>query len=164
MRAPATGSRLAALMLAWLGGVAGQLQERALQPFWHYAALAAAGALALLAGLAWRRRPVPALLLAGLGALLGGFALSGAQATLRLGEALAPALEGRELAVTGVIASLPQVGPNGIRFRFAIDAEARRQELPELPQRIVLGWYGGFHEDAALSAPQRDSRPASAGA
>jgi competence protein ComEC len=78
------------------------------------------------------------------------------QATLRLGEALAPALEGRDLAVTGVIASLPQVGPNGIRFRFAIDAESRRHELGTLPRRIALGWYGGFHEDAALSAPQRE--------
>ena len=156
MRAPATGSRLAALMLAWLGGVAVQLQERALHDSALYAALAAAGALALLAGLGWRRRPAPALLLAGLGALLAGFGQSGAQATLRLGEALAPALEGRDLAVTGVIASLPQVGPNGIRFRFAIDAESRRHELGTLPRRIALGWYGGFHEDAALSAPQRE--------
>ncbi len=27
-----------------------------------------------------------------------------------------------------------------------------------LPQRIALGWYNGFHEDAALSAPQRELR------
>ena len=67
-----------------------------------------------------------------------------------------PALEGRDLVVTGVVASLPQAGPNGLRFRFALDAESRRNEVGELPPRIALGWYGGFHEDAALSQPQRE--------
>ena len=48
MRAPATASRLAAPLLAWLGGVAVQLQEPTLQPAGLYLGLVAAGALALL--------------------------------------------------------------------------------------------------------------------
>jgi len=156
MRAPATGSRLAALMLAWLAGVAVQLQERSLQPLAFYLALAAAGIVALVAGFSWRRRGVPAAILASAGALLAGFALTGGQASLRLEDALVPALEGRDLVVTGVVASLPQAGPNGLRFRFALDAESRRNAAGELPPRIALGWYGGFHEDAALTQPQRE--------
>ncbi|HEY5322322.1 MAG TPA: ComEC/Rec2 family competence protein, partial [Caldimonas sp.] len=156
MRAPATGSRLAALMLAWLAGVAVQLQERSLQPSSFYVGLAAAGGVALLAGFAWRRRAFAAAILASAGALLAGFGLTGGQASLRLGEAFVPALEGRDLVVTGVVASLPQAGPNGLRFRFALDAESRRNEAGELPPRIALGWYSGFHEDAALSQPQRE--------
>ena len=156
MRAPATGSRLAALMLAWLAGVAVQLQERSLQPSSFYVGLAVAGGVALLAGFAWRRRAFAAAILASAGALLAGFGLTGGQASLRLGEAFVPALEGRDLVVTGVVASLPQAGPNGLRFRFVLDAESRRNEAGELPPRIALGWYSGFHEDAALSQPQRE--------
>jgi len=156
MRAPATGSRLATLMLAWLAGVAVQLQERSLQPSSFYVGLAVAGGVALLAGFAWRRRAFAAAILASAGALLAGFGLTGGQASLRLGEAFVPAPEGRDLVVTGVVASLPQAGPNGLRFRFALDAESRRNEAGELPPRIALGWYSGFHEDAALSQPQRE--------
>ena len=77
---------------------------------------------------------------------------------LRFGSATRSSLrsKGRDLVVTGVVASLPQAGPNGLRFRFALDAEARRNAAGELPPRIALGWYGGFHEDAALSQPQRE--------
>jgi len=96
MRAPATGSRLAALMLAWLAGVAVQLQERSLQSSSLYVGVAAAGVIALVAGFAWRRRGFAAAILASAGALLAAFGLTGAQASLRLGDALVPALEGRD--------------------------------------------------------------------
>jgi len=145
-------------MLAWLAGVAAQLQEATLRPFALYAALAAAGVAALLAGFAWRRGGWGGALLATAGALLAGFAVTGGQASLRLADALAPALEGRDLVVTGIVASLPQPGPNGLRFRFAIDPEARRGEAAGLPQRVALGWYSGSHDDAALAQPQRELR------
>ena len=158
MRAPATGSRLAALMLAWLAGVAAQLQERSLQPVGMYLAIAAVGGVALLSGFAWRRSGWTAAAVATAGALLMGFGLTGAQAALRLADTLAPELEGRDLVITGVVASLPQPGPNGLRFRFALDPDSRVVEGASLPQRIALGWYSGFHEDAALSQPQRELR------
>ena len=143
-------------MLAWLAGVAVQLQERALQPFWLYAAAIGAGAAALLVGFAGRTRGLAAALVASVGALLAGFGAAGGQAALRFEEALVPALEGRDLVVTGVVASLPQAGPNGLRFRFALDPQSRRQAEGALPGRIAIGWYAGFHEDAALSEPQRE--------
>ena len=158
MRAPAPGRRLAALLLAWLAGAALQLQERSLLPWAAYVALAAMALLALMAGLVWRRRGRVAVPIACLGALVAGFAVTGWQASSRLDDALATALEGPDLVVTGGVASLPQQGPSGLRFRFEVDAASRRRDEGLLPQRIALGWYNGFHEDAALSAPQRELR------
>ena len=150
-------------MLAALAGIALQLQEQTAQPAWLYAVLTAAGILLLIAGFAWRHRvavalvaSVAAALVAGAGAALAGFGVAGGQAALRLQEALVPALEGRDLVVTGVVASLPQAGPNGLRFRFALDAASRRQAEATLPELLAVGWYGAFHEDAALSPPQRE--------
>ncbi len=158
MGAPGTGRRLAALLLAWLAGAALQLQERSLLPWQAYVALAVLSLLAMASGFAWRRRSRIGVLVAVVGALLAGFAVTGWQASVRLDDALAPALEGPDLVVTGVVASLPQQGPSGLRFRFEIDADSRVRDGALLPQRIALGWYNGFHEDAALSAPQRELR------
>jgi competence protein ComEC len=158
MRAPATGSRLAALILAWQPGVAIQSQERSLLPWPVYAALASVAALALVAGFVWRRRAAFGAGIAVTGALVAGFALTGWQASVRLDDAFAPALEGPDIVVTGVVASLPQQGPSGLRFRFEIDPDSRAREGGLLPQRIALGWYNGFDEDATLSQPQRELR------
>ncbi len=158
MRAPATGTRLAVPLLAWLAGVAIQLQERSLLPLAAYVAFAALGLLALFAGFALRRRGLVGAGIAVAGALIAGFAVTGWQASVRLDDALAPALEGPDLVVTGVVASLPQQGPSGLRFRFEFDPESRVREGAVLPRRVALGWYNGFHEDAALSQPQRELR------
>jgi competence protein ComEC len=143
-------------MLAWLAGVAVQLQERALQPSSFYVGVAAgAGIVALVAGIAWRRRGLAGAILASTSALLAGFALTGVQASLRLGDALVPALEGRDRVVTGVVASLPQQGPSGLRFRFAVDPGGAPAGVPS---SLALGWYAGFHEDAALAQPRQTLR------
>ena len=157
MRAPATGRRFAALLLAWLAGAAIQLQERSLLPFAVYASLAVAALLLLAGGVALRRGRVGTVL-AIVGALAAGFAVTGWQAAIRLDEALAPELEGADLVVTGVVASLPQQGPSGLRFRLELDGDSRHRDGAVLPQRIALGWYNGFHEDVALSQPQRELR------
>jgi competence protein ComEC len=158
MRAPASGGRIAALMLAWLAGVASQLHERSLQPWSAYVVACAAAALLFAAAWSWRRFAWRGVVLAVAAAALAGFSVSGWQATSRLRDALQPELEGRDLVVSGIVASLPQQGPAGLRFQFAIDAEARRGESAGLPQLIALGWYSGFHEDAALTQPQRELR------
>ena len=67
-----------------------------------------------------------------------------------------PEIEGEDLVVVGVVTGLPQQGPRGLRFRFAIDPEVR--ERAGLPELIALGGYSGFHEDAALPQPQRELR------
>lgn len=161
MRASTSGSRLAAPLLAWLVGVALQLQEQAqlAAPWYAAAALLALVAFALFL-LAWYRRdggPAPWgwLLVAISGAALGGFAIAGLQAGTRLAQVLEPEVEGRDLVVTGTVASLPQRSSNGLRFRFDVDS-ATSQEAPGLPTKITLGWYAGFDGDAVLSPAQRE--------
>jgi competence protein ComEC len=78
-----------------------------------------------------------------------GFCWGLGMAHLRLADRLAPELEGRDLAVVGVVASLPATSERGVRFELEPEqAEAR------LPQRILLSWYGSAsaEEDAATPA------------
>ncbi|PPE68899.1 DNA internalization-related competence protein ComEC/Rec2 [Caldimonas thermodepolymerans] len=125
-------------------GAALQLQERALWAGVGYA-LAALAAVALLAVLAWwrPRRHVPAALLAALALGWGG---AGWQAQQRLAERLAPALEGVDLDVVGVVAAMPRVQPSGIRFRFAIESAHDTHGPVPVPREVLLGWYTGWRE------------------
>src|SRR5690242_13838985 len=56
-------------------------------------------------------------------------------------ERLPPALEGRDLAVVGVVASLPAASERGVRFDFDVESA----EAP-LPGRILLAWYDAAAE------------------
>src|SRR5215212_8020549 len=149
-----TGGRLAALALAWLAGVAVHLQQRALWPEPLYVALLLGGLAGLVAAWRWRRLFALALV----GALLCGAAASGWRAAERMDDVLPSALEGQDVVVVGVVASLPQQGPSGLRFRFTVEAASRHGARVAVPQRLALGWYKGFHEDATLSEPQRTLR------
>ena len=62
-----------------------------------------------------------------------------------------------DVVVTGTVASLPQRLPNGLRFRFDVDADAdpRSIEAP-LPPKLALGWYAGFNADTAPTQPRRE--------
>ncbi len=72
MRAPATGRRLAALLLVWPGGRRDPLEERSLLPFASYVALALVALIAMAAGFALRRVRVLGTGSAVAGALLAG--------------------------------------------------------------------------------------------
>src|SRR6185295_2222043 len=79
-----------------------------------------------------------------------GFCWALAMAQLRLSDRLAPELEGRDIEVVGVIASLPAVGERSLRFEFEPEWSGSR-----LPGRILLSWYRSqLYEDqpAVLSA------------
>lgn len=130
--------RLAVLAFA-LGVVA--LQWSATLPeAWLLALVAAGGGVVLLAVWRWRRLlPVAALLL--------GFAWAGGWAQWRLADALPAASEGRDIEVTGVVASLPQRFDRGLRFRFDVESSS----MP-VPSHISLSWYGGWR-------PQEDDDP-----
>src|SRR5258707_7371958 len=106
--------------------------------------LAACFAFAAIAATGFSRRFSPVI---GAGAPSVGFAALGfawaaALAHLRLSARLDPALEGRDVVVTGVVAGLPQAFERGVRFDFDV-------ESPEtgVPRRIVLSSYGGFAPD-----------------
>jgi competence protein ComEC len=74
-----------------------------------------------------------------------GFLWAAGCAHLRLAERLAPELEGKDLEVTGVVASLPAATERGLRFEFELESV-----VPGLPRRALLSWY---RTPAAEEAP-----------
>ena len=141
------GSRGFAALGGSLLGAALQLQQPSLWPAWVYAVLL----LAAVAGLGrWRRpffieRRMPAMVLALLCGAMAGVGLAGWRAVVYAGGAVAPALEGRDLVVTGVIAEMPQRNEAGTRFRLDVEsarwADASVGEPLAVPGHVSLGWY-----------------------
>ena len=90
-----------------------------------------------------------------------GFGSAGLRAGIFLADSLNPALEGRDLTITGVVAAMPQRNEAGLRFRFDVASaevrasgeakgDASAQATPvKLPPRIYLGWYSGVFGAAA---------------
>lgn len=130
-----------AFVLAWAVAVWG-LQQQAVLP--SGAVVGAVGLLGtgLLGALVWsRRRILRTALIVGAG-LACGFAWAAGFAVARMSDRLAPALEGVDVVVTGVVASLPQPFERGVRFDF----EPASAQLPSgtpvaLPSRLALAWY-----------------------
>jgi competence protein ComEC len=141
------GMRLAACALAWLGGIAWQLQQPALWSSALYGALLAIAALA--AFVAWRWHWSAALVAIAAAA----FALTGLRAQGRLADALTPSLEGRDVVVTGLVAQLPRRMPEGVRFVFDVEHATVQGEHERVPSRVLLGWYGGLHDEVLMLAP-----------
>ena len=129
-------------LLGFIIGTAVQLQQPRLSGAWVY------GGLCLLALVGWtlvatfsivKMRRVLTLLvvMAGL-----GFGVFGLCCVAFVQQALNPALEGQDLQVTGVVASLPQATENGYRFRFEVSSATTLDGVTvALPPRIDLGWY-----------------------
>jgi competence protein ComEC len=65
-----------------------------------------------------------------------GFLWAAAMAHLRTADWLAPALEGRDLEVVGVVSSLPALGERAVRFEFEVESAAER-----LPRKLLLSWH-----------------------
>ena len=145
--------------LAWLAGLGWQLQQRVLWSAAVDAGLLAACGAGLL--LAWRWpawRQITVLMAA---AFVLALATAGLRAGVRLADRLAPALEGQNLLVTGVVASLPQHGPSGLRFQFEVERAERigsKHDAPgqplRLPALLSLGWYNNFNDEAVLDDPR----------
>ena len=113
--------RRAAIALAWVAGVALQLQQPALWASAAYPLIAAAALVALLLARRCRRR-APARLGMGLALAALGFAWAGWRADVRLADALAPAWEGCDVEVVGVIDEMPQVAEDGLHFAFVVES------------------------------------------
>jgi len=135
--------RLAALGFAlgvWL------LQRQPELPGIAPLAAALVTACALLAGTRFLRRAAPAWVLAAFAVF--GFCWAAGFAELRLADRLDPGLEGRDVAVTGVIAGLPQAFERGLRFDFDVESPGTG-----VPRRIVLSWYGDAAGERAQEPP-----------
>lgn len=79
------------------------------------------------------------------------FGLTGLRASAFLHQALDAGLEGRDLAVTGVIAAMPQRNEAGLHFRFDVESAQWRGETVQLPPRIYLSWYSGAYGGRAAA-------------
>jgi competence protein ComEC len=150
-------SLLLATGLGWVLGVALQLQQEALWPIGIYAAaLALAVALLLVAWRVPRWRGWPLWFAVG---LLVGAGLTGSRAALYAAHSLPAAIEGRDITVTGRIASLPQSTEMGLRFGLAVDSARFDGQPVMLPERLQLSWFGGARsngtEPPALKAGER---------
>ena len=124
-------------------GTALQLQQRQLFA-WHVYLEIGLLALVLYAcaaieniAVAWRS------LLIGLAVALLGFGATGLRSAAYLAEALDPALEGRDVRVVGVVASLPQRNESGLRFRLEVESAVLEGHAARLPPLMDVGWYGG---------------------
>ena len=152
-QAPPTPAWLLAGLIA---GTAGQLQQAALLPLWIYALLvASAGALlALRAFFPLLARQAAGRLAIGLLAGLAlGFGLTGWRAVAFEAGALNPALEGRELQLTGRVLAMPQRSEDAVRFRLGVEAAHLNGQAVAVPRQIYLSWYAGFARRDAPPKP-----------
>jgi competence protein ComEC len=139
---------LGLLLLGFVMGVAAQLQQSALFELPVYAVLTAVGLMGLTLMFWLVRRPWAGWLVAFTLSAALGCGLTGLRAAVFATSALNPVLEGRDIEVTGQVMAMPQVGEDGVRFRFAV-ASARLKgdsvsSVVTLPPTIALGWYSGF--------------------
>ena len=134
---------LFAALLGFVLGTALQLQEVDLSGWQVYVSfvllapvLYALAATKLVANV-WRLLVVAV----ALGVL--GFGSTGLRATVYLKDALEPALEGRDVRVIAVVASMPQRNETGLRFRMEVESATLDGRAVRLPPRVDVGWYGG---------------------
>ncbi|MDB5744776.1 MAG: internalization-related competence protein ComEC/Rec2 [Polaromonas sp.] len=158
VRAVGTGQVCA----AFVSGAAVQLQQPDLWPAGAYP-----GLMVVALAMAWgaHRRAAPrgqrpngraagaalagALLLA---VALLGFGLTGWRGSAFDASAMNPALEGRDVVVTGTVLAMPQVSEDAVRFRLGIDSARLDGQTVALPPQLLLGWYAGFMGREAKSA------------
>jgi competence protein ComEC len=128
-------------LLAWVGATALQLQQAQLFSGWVYGTMVVAG-LALV-GLSVRLSLSSQLRGGALvaSAALLAFAATGIRADLFLSQALAPQLQGRDITVTGVVASMVQRNETGMRFQFDVESARDGEAQVKLPPKIYLSWY-----------------------
>jgi competence protein ComEC len=80
--------------------------------------------------------------------VLAGFAYAAWRAELRLAESLPLAMEGRDVAVTGIVSGLPQPGEGGTRFLFDLERWGDGPPDASLPSTISLAWFSQGEEPA----------------
>ncbi|MDD2742095.1 MAG: DNA internalization-related competence protein ComEC/Rec2 [Rhodocyclaceae bacterium] len=102
---------------------------------------------------AWRWPGHGSRVLAAVACLLVGFSFACWRADVRLADALPMALEGQDIELVGVVASLPQDFSHGTRFEFAV--EKPLTVTNGIPQRIMLSWYRERAKSALDLPPEK---------
>jgi len=126
---------------AWVGGIFLLQQQSVLPGLWIMATCAAA--LSVMVYYAFKRHdraPQRTILLAAVAASVLGFNYAAGRAHWRLSDELAWADQGRDIRITGVVASLPSQHERGTRFEF--DVETVHTPGVHVPSRIALSEYG----------------------
>ncbi len=155
------GVALMLVPLGWIAGTALQLQQRALSGAFAYGAAAGVAATLLLWAVWASRRAkrwvAPLWLIA---ALLLAWGLTGGRALLYQQQAIAPALEGVDLVLTGVVSAMPQHNPAGTRFDFEVErAEKPDGERITLPRQVRLAWYSAEHLAHRRGSSAKEPKP-----
>ncbi|MDR3322972.1 MAG: DNA internalization-related competence protein ComEC/Rec2 [Zoogloeaceae bacterium] len=135
------------------------LQQQAALPGYggHFLALGLAGCV--LARFARGRLPALALFLAFFAGFAAGFGWAEWRAERRLGEALSPAWEGRDLRLVGTVVSLPVLFEQGQRFEFLVEAvQTPGAELGiHVPRRLWLSRYAHSYRHGAAEEEEEGS-------
>ncbi len=148
-----------AALLGWIAGSAAQLRQPALWDAGRYGLSLGIAALVLalvlaLPGRAGGRAPpgaggsrrghgrtTAAALLLCAGCAVSAFALCGLRAAAFARDALDPALEGRDIAVVGTVAAMPQRTDTGLRWRMDIASARIGEAAVRLPPQVEVAWY-----------------------
>ena len=157
----------AALVVAWVAGVALQLQQPALWDGAVYRLVAAGALAAWLASRALGRGRSPGLARTGLwiAVATAGFAYAGWRADLRLADALAPEWEGCDIEVVGTVDEMPQVADDGEHFAFVIEsARAAGMNARDLKRVQALDRAAGRSMAPEVVAAEVDAARARAAA
>ena len=170
-------SSLGATLGCFVAGVALQLQQGGLWPGSWYAALLglALTGLALLlvrtstvkspaSGLSAPSRLLPSgltsALLPVLLAAAAGFALTGLRAVHFQSLAISPTLEGKDIAISGMVMAMPQRSEDAVRFQLKVDSAQLDGVSVDLPPQLLLGWYTAFGAREARAALTGGDDPA----
>jgi len=161
----ATASRIAiwprtglAVGIGLLIGVAVQLQQSALNAWVVYASLTLL-ALALYAYVAIKKRADGLAQVMAFAAAAGfAWGTTGLRALVFVSQALNPALEGRDLLVTGVVADMPQLSETGLRFRLSTEAAEWEGRAVQVPPLVDVGWYTSSY-NAQTQVPELQRPP-----
>ncbi len=135
------GLPLVRVLLAWVVGVALQLQQTVLWTGSAYAACLLLSASLTLLALSGRRHGRARTLVWLLAALLAGGGSTGWRAALHAGQSLDTELENVNLQVTGRVAALPVRTAQGVRFEFEVERAEHEGRVVPVPPRLLLGWY-----------------------
>ena len=149
-------------LLGWLLGSAVQLQQAVLLARWIDLTLVLLALLVIVLA-AVRSLVLPVRLTLTLVAFsVLAFAATGLRASAFSSETLDSSLEGRDIALTGMVAAMPHYNEAGMRFRMEVES-AQLDGVPvRLPPQIYLGWYSGYYlaEGGAVTAGQLQRQPA----